>query len=231
MCPALSWEVSRYFGVDVDADETPQRAAAIDTTVQVEDWVVSRCGLVCNTCPAYKIGICGGCPSLSTGECVIRDCVDRQGIASCAECTRSSCYHWEAYAARRQAVKLMTKDAIRRERFAYYLSGNPAGSCGTGGCGSGCGTGSCGTSGGCGGCSIVANLKERIKAGLKTNVFNVIEPPPGQAPIVVLPSEGGTMKGTPAAESDGAPRDGTQAGPASSACSSCALAKLATARA
>lgn len=131
----LSLDIERYFPrahPPQAYEPEPQPDIA-----ELEGWTISRCGLVCDTCPAFKIGVCGGCPSLSKGMCVIRDCVDRQGIKSCADCMRPSCYHFEAFAARREAMKLLTKEVLRRDRLVFAKS-NPGGG---GGCGGGCSSG------------------------------------------------------------------------------------------
>lgn len=108
--------------------------------LQPDGLIVSRCGLVCNTCTAFMTGACPGCHALEQGECVIRDCADLRGT-SCLDCQADSCYHFEAYAIRRT---LMNSKAKR-----FYRLLNPTG--GTAGCGGGCGTGGgCGSGGGCG---------------------------------------------------------------------------------
>jgi len=122
--------------------------------------IVSRCGLLCNTCSAYIAGACPGCPSLETGECVIRDCAELKGT-SCLDCQADSCYHFEAYVWRRKTMNAVAKRFFRLTRqggaaaagaAGAAAAGRAAGACGTGGCG-GCGTGG-GSTGGCGGCSL-----------------------------------------------------------------------------
>lgn len=110
--------------------------------LQADGRIISRCGLVCNTCTAFLTGACLGCDQLSTGDCVIRDCADLQGT-SCLDCQASSCYHFEAYPIRRQLMN------ARAKRFYRLL--NPNGLEGKG-CGSG---GGCSGGGGCGGCLSV----------------------------------------------------------------------------
>lgn len=121
--------------------------------------IVSRCGLLCNTCAAYVAGICPGCPNLSTGECVIRDCAEKKGT-SCLDCQADSCYHFEAYAWRRKTMNALAKRYLRLTGAVKRAKG---GGCGAGGCGS-CATG------GCGGCSLknggcpAARLAETLAA-------------------------------------------------------------------
>src|SRR5690606_894930 len=139
--------------------------------------IVSRCGLLCNTCSAYLAGACPGCPSLETGECVIRDCAELKGT-SCLDCQADSCYHFEAYVWRRKTMNAVAKRFFRLTRqggaaaagaAGAAAAGRAAGACGTGGCG-GCGTGG-GSTGGCGGCSLknggcpAARWAETLAAG------------------------------------------------------------------
>src|SRR5690606_16379851 len=77
--------------------------------------IVSRCGLLCNTCSAYIAGACPGCPSLETGECVIRDCAELKGT-SCLDCQADSCYHFEAYVWRRKTMNAVAKRFFRLTR-------------------------------------------------------------------------------------------------------------------
>lgn len=109
--------------------------------------IVSRCGLLCNTCSAYIAGVCPGCPNLPAGECIIRDCSERKGT-SCLDCPADSCYHFEAYAWRRKTMNSLAK---RYFRLADAVRGVKGAGCGSGGCSRG-GCGGC-SSGGCGGCS------------------------------------------------------------------------------
>lgn len=113
--------------------------------------IVSKCGLYCDTCPAFQNGLCNGCPRLEIDDCVVRDCAHRKNLASCHDCELDSCYHFEAYAIRR---------ALMRERTKAYMklvgsSEKGTGGCGSGSCGGACGAGGCGSgaSGGCSGCS------------------------------------------------------------------------------
>lgn len=121
--------------------------------------IVSRCGLLCNTCSAYLTGACPGCPSLSAGECVIKDCADLKGT-SCLDCRATSCYHFEAYTWRRKAMNAVAKHYVRLTSPESKASAG--GGCGTGG--------GCGSGGGCGGCSLreqgcpAAQLAETLAA-------------------------------------------------------------------
>lgn len=109
--------------------------------------IVSRCGLLCNTCSAYIAGACPGCPSLETGECVIRDCAERKGT-SCLDCPVESCYHFEAYAWRRKTMKAVAKRYFRLSGMNAVAPATSSG-CSGGGCAPRGGAG-----GGCGGCSL-----------------------------------------------------------------------------
>lgn len=90
----------------------------------LEGHLVSRCGVLCETCPAYRQGVCPGCPHLEPGECPVRDCADRLAGGQCGECAQPSCYHFEALAARREAMRL----SARRRRLLMAREGPPAGS-------------------------------------------------------------------------------------------------------
>lgn len=122
--------------------------------------IVSRCGLLCNTCSAYMTGACPGCPSLETGVCVIRDCADLKGT-SCLDCQADSCYHFEAYVWRRKTMNSIAKRYFRLTGMSTTRTG-VGGGCGTGG--------GCGSGGGCGGCSLkgggcpAARLAETLAA-------------------------------------------------------------------
>lgn len=121
--------------------------------LQPDGQVISRCGLICNTCTAYMTGACPGCHRLAAGECVIRDCAELKGT-SCLDCQASSCYHFEAYALRRQ---MMNAKAQRYHRLLNAANGQRQGV--SGGCRAGCGTSGaaagCGT--GCGqGCPVAS---------------------------------------------------------------------------
>ena len=119
----------------------------------VEAHVVSKCGLYCDTCPAFQNGLCNGCPRLGLGTCVVRDCAHRKQIASCHDCELDSCHHFEAYTARRQLMRRRTKALLARYK-AQAGSAAAEGGCGSGGgCGGGCSGGGCGTGGAAGGCS------------------------------------------------------------------------------
>src|SRR5690606_16786534 len=106
--------------------------------------IVSRCGLLCNTCSAYIAGICPGCPSLEQGECVLRDCADLKGT-SCLDCQATSCYHFEAYAWRRRAMNEQAKEYMRLAGLTKQRTPGAAG---------GCGTADGTAKAGCGGCSV-----------------------------------------------------------------------------
>lgn len=106
--------------------------------------IVSRCGLLCNTCSAYITGACPGCPNLETGECVLRDCADLKGT-SCLDCQAPSCHHFEAYTWRRRIMNAKAKQFLRLVR--------PQGAATGGGCGCGSGGGCAAAGGGGGGCS------------------------------------------------------------------------------
>lgn len=118
--------------------------------------IVSRCGLLCNTCSAYLTGACPGCPSLEQGDCVIRDCADLKGT-NCLDCEATSCYHFEAYTWRRKSMNAKAKHYVR----ITSPDGQVQHGCGSGG---GC------SSGGCGGCSLqesgcpAASLAETLAA-------------------------------------------------------------------
>jgi|GEM_PF-1800364 len=114
-----------------------------------ERHIVSKCGLYCDTCPAFQHGLCQGCPRLELGECVVRDCAHLKEVGTCHDCELDSCYHFEAYTARRQLMRERTKHLIAKV-------GRPSSKAAGLGCGGGCG-GGCGTakgSGGCSGCSL-----------------------------------------------------------------------------
>lgn len=113
-----------------------------------EKHIVSKCGLYCDTCPAFQNGLCNGCPRLGLGECVVRDCAHLKKIGTCHDCELDSCYHFEAYTARRALMRQRTKAYLAKQKASGK---EPAGAGGCGGCGSG---GGCGTSGGCSGCSV-----------------------------------------------------------------------------
>lgn len=115
-----------------------------------ERHVVSKCGLYCDTCPAFQHGLCDGCPRLELGDCVVRDCAHLKKVGTCYDCELDSCYHFEAYTARRQLMRERTKSLMTK----LGRLDPSASKSGCGGCGSGGGCGSCGTSGGCAGCSL-----------------------------------------------------------------------------
>lgn len=135
--------------------------------LQPDGQIISRCGLICNTCTAYMTGACPGCHMLETGECVIRDCADLLGT-SCLDCQADACYHFEAYAIRRQLMNSKAKQYYRR---LNPVSGNgQAASCGGGGCASGGGcrcrnaeAGDRGVPTGCAGCPAL-RIAEKLAA-------------------------------------------------------------------
>ncbi|NLN28614.1 MAG: DUF3795 domain-containing protein [Firmicutes bacterium] len=131
--------------------------------------IVSKCGLYCDTCPAFIHGLCAGCPKLSLEDCVVKACAHRKEIATCQECTRDSCYHFEAYYERRQMVRRRTKRLMARGAKAGTAQGDvPVRACGPGGCGpAGGGCGGCGVAAnGAGGCSAVERIMARLNANL-----------------------------------------------------------------
>ncbi len=111
-----------------------------DVSQEAEGRIVSKCGLYCDTCPAFQNGLCNGCPSLGMGDCVVRDCAHLKEIDSCHDCELESCYHFEAYTARRSLMRERTK-ALMAKYKALGINPDDA----TGGCGSG---GGCGGGGG-----------------------------------------------------------------------------------
>lgn len=128
----------------------------VDVALWTEDedgerHIVSKCGLYCDTCPAFQQGLCPGCPRLELGECVVRECAHLKKIGTCHDCELDSCYHFEAYAERRRLMRARTKSLMSK---LGRLDSSMAG----GGCGGGCGSGGCGTAkgagGGCSGCSL-----------------------------------------------------------------------------
>lgn len=139
--------------------------------VQTEDGrhIVSKCGLYCDTCPAFIHGLCQGCPRLSLEECVVKACAHRKEITTCQECTRDSCYHFEAYYERRQMVRRRIKRLMIKERVSDgAASSKGSGGCGSGGCGTGSGCGGCGTGakGEMAGCGAVQRMVQRLTAQL-----------------------------------------------------------------
>lgn len=102
--------------------------------------IVSRCGLLCNTCSAYLTGACPGCPNLGEGECVIKDCADLKGT-NCLDCQATSCYHFDAYPWRRKAMNAVVKHYVRLtsqqdkgQRTASSCTTSPSASSGCSGC-------------------------------------------------------------------------------------------------
>lgn len=139
---------------------------------QTEDGlhIVSKCGLYCDTCPAFIHGLCQGCPKLSLDDCVVKACAHRKEIATCQECTRDSCHHFEAYYERRQMIRRRTKRLMGRGAASAYARGEiPAKGCGSGGCGpsSAGGCGGCGTAETtAGGCGAVQRMVARLASQL-----------------------------------------------------------------
>ncbi|HEY8418241.1 MAG TPA: hypothetical protein VIK93_09435 [Limnochordales bacterium] len=143
--------------------------------------IVSRCGLLCNTCSAYITGACPGCPSLETGECVLRDCADLKGT-SCLDCQAPSCHHFEAYTWRRRLMQEKAKHFLRLAR-SLRRAGAAPGAGAVAGCGGGCGcaarangagagasAGAAGATGaakaaGCGGCAAAGGCPAARLAG------------------------------------------------------------------
>src|SRR5690625_1835282 len=136
--------------------------------VETEDGkhIVSKCGLYCDTCPAFIHGLCAGCPKLSLEDCVVKACAHRKEINTCLDCERDSCYHFEAYYERRQMVRRRTKRLMAKEKTYDYAQGKiPA----TSGCGTAGGCGGCSSAGSCGvdstttnGCAAVSRMVSRI---------------------------------------------------------------------
>lgn len=117
--------------------------------------ILSKCGLFCDTCPAFIHGLCRGCPRLSLEDCVVKACAHRKQIATCLDCTRDVCYHFEAYYERRQMVRRRVKRLVVKEQAALLpAGGEQSPGMGCGGCAASVGCGGCATSsGGCGGCA------------------------------------------------------------------------------
>lgn len=122
--------------------------------VTAEGHILSMCGLYCDTCPAFQNGLCAGCPRLEMGDCVVRDCAHRKELESCHDCELDSCYHFEAYTARRALMRERTKALMARFKRLGITPDTGGGGCGSGGCGSG---GGCGSAGGCSGCSVAGS--------------------------------------------------------------------------
>src|SRR5690625_7350020 len=88
--------------------------------------IVSKCGIYCDTCPAFIHGLCQGCPKLSMDDCVVKACAHRKEIDTCYDCERDSCYHFEAYYERRQMIRRRTKRLMTREKACDYERGGIA---------------------------------------------------------------------------------------------------------
>lgn len=143
----------------------------VDTALWTEDvdgerHIVSKCGLYCDTCPAFQNGLCSGCPRLELGDCVVRDCAHLKKVGTCYDCELDSCYHFEAYTARRQLMRERTKSLMKKMgRLDPAAGGGGCGGCGkSGGCGSGNGSNGCAGCSLSGGCSALKMLEalERI---------------------------------------------------------------------
>lgn len=102
-------------------------------TAPGEFHIVSKCGLYCDTCPAFQNGLCNGCPRLEMDDCVVRDCAHRKEIASCHDCELDSCYHFEAYTIRRRLMRERTRALLKRVKTDGEATASG------GGCGGGCG--------------------------------------------------------------------------------------------
>lgn len=150
-------------------------ASVWTVTEDGERHIVSKCGLYCDTCPAFIHGICGGCPRLEMDDCVTRACAHRKAIPNCSHCELDSCHHFEAYYHRREMMRRRVKRLMGRQRLASDGASVAVSGCGTGGgcggCGSaggGCGgcsaKGMCGAAGAENGCSAVSKILERLES-------------------------------------------------------------------
>jgi len=119
--------------------------------------IVSRCGLLCNTCSAYIAGICPGCPNLEQGECVLRDCADLKGT-SCLDCQATSCHHFEAYVWRRRVMNAQAKEYMRLAGLMRRRTPGAACGCAAGGGTAKAGCGGCSVRGGCPAARLAASL-------------------------------------------------------------------------
>lgn len=125
--------------------DTALPAAEVDDEFRI----VSKCGLYCDTCPAFQQGLCNGCPRLELGDCVVRDCAHLKKVGTCLDCELDSCYHFEAYTARRRLMRERTQRLMAK---LGRSKGAIRGGCGCGS-GGGCGSGT----GGCSGCSLAGS--------------------------------------------------------------------------
>jgi len=132
-----------------------------------ERHIVSKCGLYCDTCPAFQHGLCPGCPRLELGDCVVRECAHLKEVGTCYDCELDSCYHFEAYAARRRLMRERTRSLLAKLRRLAPAKATGAG-CGggCGGCAAGGGAGGCAGCSAAGGCSAVRLLEalEQLEA-------------------------------------------------------------------
>lgn len=131
--------------------------------------IVSKCGLYCDTCPAFIHGLCAGCPRLSLDDCIVKACAHRKEIDTCLDCERDSCYHFEAYFERRQMIRRRMKRLMARKSLADQDRGEAkvARGCGSGGCGGCSAAGSCGVQGSCsGGCPAVSRMRTTLERAI-----------------------------------------------------------------
>src|SRR5690606_30267776 len=88
---------------------------------------------------------------------VVRDCAHLKKVGTCLDCELDSCYHFEAYTARR---RLMRERTQRLTAKLGRSKGAIRGGCGCGS-GGGCGSGN----GGCSGCSLAGGCSASKVAG------------------------------------------------------------------
>lgn len=54
--------------------------------------LIGKCGFYCGSCPDYINNSCSGCRAAHTqGDCFTFDCVDKQGVEFCGECSQFPC--------------------------------------------------------------------------------------------------------------------------------------------
>lgn len=54
--------------------------------------LIGKCGFYCGSCPTYINKICSGCRTAHMeGDCYTFDCVDKQKIEYCGQCTDFPC--------------------------------------------------------------------------------------------------------------------------------------------
>lgn len=55
----------------------------------------SRCGLLCSECEGREEAQCKGCDSMKTpfwsGECGVKSCAEKKGLAHCGQCADFPC--------------------------------------------------------------------------------------------------------------------------------------------